>query len=250
MNFIQKLYYQLIESDNKPLIDKISNLELSNKLLTSTVESLEDSNDSLKESVNKLMDEVNQLTPKIDELEEYWNNKRPKVESKTYPARRISGGKDNVYVDPRVFFNTYNSLPVMTGSNDEKALSAMRYVKNKITYTPDNTQFKFEEEWLFPFETLKLERGDCEDGAILIANILLHSGVPYWRIRLNAGDVKGGGHCWCTYLRESDNQWIILDWCYWYKNDGTVYKDAEDYYNIWFSFNSNYIFTNEVFDRK
>ena len=53
-------------------------------------------------------------------------------------------------------------------------------------------------------------------------------------IRLNAGDVKGGGHCWCTYLAEKDNVWYILDWCYWYnesKDLGRTWKDAEKYYD-------------------
>ena len=67
------------------------------------------------------------------------------------------------------------------------------------------------DNWQSPEETEMMKKGDCEDGAILIANMMLMSGVPYWRIRLNAGDVQGGGHAWVTYLRESDNQWIILD---------------------------------------
>ena len=195
--------------------------------------------------------ELKAQLPKIDPLETYWNNKRPKAERYTYKARTLIAGSKNVPVDPRIFFTPDDTnIPTVNGkTNDEKALAGMRLVKNLITYTPDINQFKFDEEWLFAYETMFLQKGDCEDGAILIANILLKSGVPYWRIRLNAGSVKGGGHCWCTYLRESDNKWVILDWCYWYTADGRMYKDAEDYFDIWFSFNQEYIYLNEEFER-
>ena len=40
---------------------------------------------------------------------------------------------------------------------------------------------------------------------------MYQSGIPYYRIRLVAGNVTTGGHLWCTYLRESDNRWYVLD---------------------------------------
>jgi hypothetical protein len=51
-----------------------------------------------------------------------------------------------------------------------------------------------------------------------MANIMLRSGIPYYRIRLNAGNVNGGGHAYVTYCRETDNQFVVLDWCYYPNN--------------------------------
>ena len=73
--------------------------------------------------------------------------------------------------------------------------------------------------------------------------------MPPWRVRLNAGNVQGGGHCWVTYLREVDNKWIILDWCYWYTKNGVEWKTAEKYYDIWFSWNYDFVFLGDKLDR-
>jgi len=177
-------------------------------------------------------------------LESYWNNKRRKI-NKKHKARPLPGKLEAQNVDPRIFFTPYDStIPKVSGmSNDEKAQKALQKVRNDITYVPEFTQFKMPEFWLFAWETQKLRKGDCEDGAILMANIMLRSGIPYWRIRLNAGDVKSGGHAYVTYLAEKDNQWYILDWCYWpTRKLDTLYKDAEKYFSIWYSWNTKYIF--------
>ncbi len=99
--------------------------------------------------------------------------------------------------------------------------------------------------------------GDCEDGAILLANIMVRSGIPYYKVRITAGDVddnKGnrGGHCFVVYYCESKDKWVILDWCYWADENTKIenrkdYKDENYYKSIWFSWNQYYSFTNETF---
>ena len=186
------------------------------------------------------------------ELEKYWNNKRPSSETLLYPARPLPydmlGG--NIPVDPRIFWGEDSSIPMVTGStNDERAIKALDYVARRITYTADINPAEF---WQFGFETLKRNKGDCEDGAILLASILINSGIPYWRIRLNAGDVQGGGHCYVTYLAEKDNTWYLLDWCYDYnlaRGLNRTFKSAQDYFGIWFSWNKQFIFPNDELDR-
>ena len=91
--------------------------------------------------------------------------------------------------------------------------------------------------------------GDCEDGAILMANILLNSGVPYWRMRLNKGYVqlKQGKeyHCWLTYLAE-DNEWRTIDWCFKPQECldlGLTWKDSEDYLFCDSSWNNKFSFS-------
>ena len=82
------------------------------------------------------------------------------------------------------------------------------------------------ENWSFSYQTLGRMNGDCEDGAILLYDILRNAGVPAWKLRLNAGWVKTqdiqqplGGHVWLSYYVESqfwkskrDDKWVILDW--------------------------------------
>lgn len=247
MNWFQKIYYGIQVSDNDQFLKAIDEKNIQITELKKEVDDLALLNDENAKIILQLQSKI----PKIDPLETEWNNKRPSNNSYRYKARTILNGTTNVEVDPRIFYTPVdNVIPELTkGTNDEKALNILQIVHDMIKYAPDMTQFKYDEEWLFPYETWTLKKGDCEDGAILIANILLKSGIPYWRVRLNAGTVQGGGHCWCTYLRESDNKWIILDWCYWYDTKGAIYKDAEKYYNIWFSFNTKYIYLDETFER-
>jgi hypothetical protein len=110
--------------------------------------------------------------------------------------------------------------------------------------------------WLFPFESLYSGYGDCEDGAILVANLLINAGIPSYKVKVAAGVVGGGGglfasgtaHLWCIYLA-SDGQWRVLDWC-----NGESYrgkprktplelklaKNDTTYGEIWFTFNDEY----------
>lgn len=236
-----------------------------NAMLRQEIDILAASEEVLEADVHELQERVKTLNGQLNdtlalwdheqresELEAYWNTKRKPTNSYQYRGRVLAGNR--IPIDVRVFWTENNNLlpKYNTGSNDDKAMSALRWVANNITYTTDAKQFDSSEHWLFPFETLHSRKGDCEDGAIVMANIMLNSGIPYWRIRLNAGDVKGGGHAWVTYLRESDDQWVVLDWCYW-PNDslrGLLWSDAENYFNIWFSWNRDHVFANDMLDRK
>jgi predicted transglutaminase-like cysteine proteinase len=191
-----------------------------------------------------LADELAKCENDESEIEKYWNNRRPKQD--IFYNREE---KDGTYsIDVRNYFQPYDSaIPIFHNtSNDGLALSALKWVETNITYVPDKTEYGIDEFWCYPYQTLKHMKGDCEDGAILLASIMLKSGIPYWRIRLNAGSVSGGGHAYVTYCRETDNQFVVLDWCYWYKSipikDRALHKDEQDYYGIWFSWNQKYAF--------
>jgi hypothetical protein len=110
--------------------------------------------------------------------------------------------------------------------------------------------------WLFPFESLYSGYGDCEDGAILVANLLINAGIPSYKVKVAAGLVGSGGglfaegtpHLWCIYLA-SDGQWRVLDWCNGESYDGKqkkkplqlkLAKDDTTYGEIWFTFNDEY----------
>lgn len=212
------------------------------------IEALTKDNESItrlsEDKIKKLQTEIEKLKQPVDPLDKYWNERRP-VTNWRYSAR------DKTVVDPRMFFQYDNTLPSFANlnSNDDRALNCLAWVRKYIKYTLKDE--KGGEYWKFAYETLRDKQGDCDDGAILMACMMLNSGIPYWRIRINAGSVQGGNHCYVTYLKESDNEWYVLDWCYWYYPMGTKWKLAEKYYadsdgkegfGIWGSFNQRYSF--------
>jgi len=233
MNWFKELYDKIdvyFSKDENIVIEQLKKLNKNYKhqLGVRQAELLE-----LNNNINILQEELNAIH-KEKKFESYWNNVRSKTKI-TYPAR------EGIWSDPRMFLGFDHSLYYPTvGNNDDKAKLILDYVARKITYTSDE-----KENWQFAYETWERKKGDCEDGAILMAVMMLNSGIPYWRIRLNAGNVQGGGHAYVTYLREFDNQWYILDWCYWYaesKNFSKLWKEAEKYFGIWFSVNQKYCY--------
>ncbi|MCE5212523.1 MAG: hypothetical protein LLG40_13350 [Deltaproteobacteria bacterium] len=110
------------------------------------------------------------------------------------------------------------SLIFAGGSNDDIAIEITRWVADNITYHSDNPN---SDTWNDAKRTLNDGYGDCEDGAILIASLLLNMGVLASNVRVYFGTTNGIGHAWAMYRRSSDNQWITLDW-----TSGSAYWDA------------------------
>ena len=82
---------------------------------------------------------------------------------------------------------------------DEQVLECKKWVQNNITYKGDPIAWKMLEYWQTLIETLQLRAGDCEDGAHLMYALCIFKGVPENRLKIMAGDVIGGGHCWLAY---------------------------------------------------
>jgi len=199
--------------------------------------------------------------------ERYFNNKYPK-EIIFYKGRFIKnfGMYD---IDIRNFFTNPNVEELkkivkdFNGSDDDKALLCQKWIFNNIKYVPDKSQVGLNEYWMYPSETLKTRKGDCDDGAILMANLMVSSGIPYWKIRINAGNVFDrnnklmGGHAYVTYYCEEKNKWVALDWCY-YADTNVKIINKPDYKlsilygkgKVWFSFNKKYSFTKSNTDLK
>ena len=181
-----------------------------------------------------LADENMRLNNDItDPNEEYWNNKRPKVEHFKWLVHETDG---DYQVDVRNWLMPYDAtLQEIKGkTNDEKTYNALMWVMDNIKYNDDEKVYGFPEYWAKVYQTTKHKRSDCEDGnAILLNSMLLKAGVPYWRIRSNIGMVNGGYHAYLTYCRETDNQFIVLDFCYWPNRklikDRPLHKDEQNY---------------------
>lgn len=164
------------------------------------------------------------------ELARYYNYKYPQQKI-LYWGRLIPGNPARMPVDVRNFIVPRNHnleyvLDELIGlekkePNDVKAQKIQKWVIDNLVYVYDNHRIEGQPEyWQYVDETLYLGTGDCEDGAILMASLMLTAGIPSWRLRIAAGWVQtaptaqGGGHAWCCYLRESDNRFVPLDWCY------------------------------------
>lgn len=211
----------------------------------------------------ELSSELIELRDKLDTMykeeqkEEYYNNKYPKTDI-TYAGRVVPNSNKIVDIDVRNFFDEYDSeirkvveeLELEKLSDDKKALACLKWVVSHIKYVGDKTKGN-NEFWQFGYETLYYKTGDCEDGAILLMNMLLIAGVPYWKLRPSAGlvQLKGKkiGHAYLTYYCQSGDNWVILDWCYWpnnlYIENRPDYKDEKNYLNVWFSWNKKYCFS-------
>ena len=133
-------------------------------------------------------------------------------------------------------------------TNDVKAYKILLWVQENIPYISDRKNYGMDEYWTTPVETLKKMSGDCEDGAFLIHSLMLNAGIPWERVRTYGGEVmvgtaaETGGHGWTAYKREIDDEWVVLDWCY-YPNQEPVdertsmSKDMK-YIDDWFYINT------------
>jgi transglutaminase-like putative cysteine protease len=69
--------------------------------------------------------------------------------------------------------------------------------------------------WQRPAETFERRRGDCEDMAVLLASLLITSGISAYNVRVVFGSVydrqRGElGHAWVMYKTER-GEWVPLD---------------------------------------
>ena len=200
--------------------------------------------DGLKKEITNLK----YPNPKEQEL----NNKYP-TEDLTYLRHETDG---DYKIDLRNFINPYDSfIPKVDGKTDEeKAVNGLKIILDNIKYIDDKSDYGFQEYWSYSYQTWSRKKGDCEDMSILLHNILLKSGVPYWKIRLTCGNVDDGkgkvGHCFVTYYYEKENKWVLLDCCY-YPNSLPIelrkdYKEEIFYKETWFSWNQKYCFTKDI----
>lgn len=191
------------------------------------------------------------------ELSSYYNYKHPRVEIKYY-GRGLANNLGRIvcdvsnYLMPGDFMVKHIVHEILDidlkDDHDEKVDKIQKWVCQNLKYAYDSTISGYVEHWQFPFESIQLGYGDCEDGAFLITSLMLAAGIPRWRVRVAAGLVRTGnptaptgGHGWACYLRESDNKWVPVDWCYYPDMAPTAkkvtLKENRNYIDTWFSFN-------------
>jgi len=148
-----------------------------------------------------------------------------------------------------------NSIVLPTDSDDEKMEKIQKWVVENIEYMTDEQQYGYEELWIPPVMVLKTNKGDCEDGAFLIMSLGLNSGVDPERLRMYGGFVDAGpgaasgGHGWVAYRRQSDDEWIAVDFSYYPDlrpmDDRIPLKDDEKYVEDYFFITNQYTMITE-----
>lgn len=205
----------------------------------------------------------------VQNTAEYWNNKWAK-NTIVYQGRALRGRQDRISVDVKNFVIANDDIlktlitrySLRKPTFNETAHACQQFVVKYLRYKDDTTQNQCPEFWQFPFETIASQIGDCEDGAILMASLMINAGIPAWRVKVCAGIVQEaptapeGGHAYCIYLADRPDlqegmAWEIHDWCYF--EDSKIptgkktlaryggYKGC--YKKVWFTFNNEYAWT-------
>lgn len=205
-----------------------------------------------------------------DEVVNYWNNKWKK-EVVIYAGRTLKNSNQPIEVDVKNFITTNDNIlesyvnfnGLRKDTYNKTAHACQKFVFDFLTYTSDDVQSSCPEFWQFPFETISSKLGDCEDGAILMASLMIQAGIPSWRVKVVGGIVQQsptapqGGHAYCVYLADREDgtlDWEIHDWCYFEdSNTPTGCKPLareggynQAYKEIWFTFNNEYSWSNEL----
>jgi hypothetical protein len=170
---------------------------------------------------------------------DYWNNKWETapiiytgraLRAESYKKRIDADVKSFIKKDDAILWHVITQVGLRKETPNETALAIQNFVCKFLKYKYDDLTAEIEEFWLFPFESIQAEIGDCEDGAILIAALLINAGIPSWRVKVAAAEVLAdpvfapsdtevGGHAYCLYLADRQDserklEWVILDWCY------------------------------------
>ena len=208
-------------------------------------------------------------------LSDFWDNKHPKQDI-IYSGRSLPTScptchqrtmSQNIPLDVRKLVNSDDAVlkkiikenNLIGSSDDQTILLVQQWVVKNLRYVGDDKNEGVMEFWQFPFETVASKIGDCEDGAILIASLVLNAGVPSHKIRITAGMVQPaptaptGGHGYVTFLREADENWIVIDWCFYEDSkievkDKKIFKENTLYKEIWFSFNDKYSWAHKEYE--
>lgn len=100
------------------------------------------------------------------------------------------------------------------GSFDLRAYVITEFVSKKVEYRLTEGL----DPWQFPDETLSLLSGDCEDRALLIASMLLASGISSFNVRVALGKFRAWfgekhediDHVWVMYKDEA-GKWQVIE---------------------------------------
>lgn len=201
----------------------------------------------------------------------YWNNRWPKSPI-IYAGRALRGSSAQIRVDVRNFVTVNDAVlhevirenRLIREDLNATAWKVQQFVCSYLTYAYDEKAKDCPEFWQFPFESLASRVGDCEDGAVLMASLMIQCGIPRFRVKVAGGAVATGknpgtgtsslgSHAYCLFLADRKDsvrgmEWEVHDW--------TFHADPEiptgkkplakhggrenRYRDVWFTFNNIY----------
>jgi len=95
-------------------------------------------------------------------------------------------------------------------SDDEKVKVVNDYVNGLVKYKDDKQNWKDEDYWATPVETLSKRRGDCEDFVILKYRTLIELGVPDSKLLASyVKTKKKQAHMVLLYKDEKNKTWVL-----------------------------------------
>jgi peptidoglycan hydrolase CwlO-like protein len=155
----------LLESMKDSLSEEISDLNAQILTLNSRIESLQiQNNDNFVAAYQNLRDVINQRSIPSN-ISDFITPQDPEVTAMVYS---ITGGWSNTS-DWNEFWTDVKELYIWTITNIEYRSDGLSPV---LPLNPANIPYFQAEMWQFPNETLKLEKGDCEDQAILLCSMI------------------------------------------------------------------------------
>lgn len=214
---------------------------------------------------------------------DYWNDKWETapiiytgraLRGESYKKQIDADVKTFMKKDDAILWHVITQIGLRKDTPNETAWEIQKFVCNFLKYKYDDETEDCPEFWQFPFEAIQSEIGDCEDGAILIASLLINAGIPSWRVKVCAAQVMAdpifapsdselGGHAYCIYLADRPDsnrklEWCILDWCYLQDPEVPIEEKplARDggqegaYRDIWFTFNDEQSWAQTGFEVK
>jgi hypothetical protein len=97
--------------------------------------------------------------------------------------------------------------------------------------------------WQFPSETIVLQKGDCEDLAILWASLAIKCGVPRHKVHVDLGMFGNMGHAYGIYKPSPTAKELLIEstQSFRYKNDHLTTLESHSEYVSYFAFNDRFM---------
>lgn len=167
------------------LNDEISDLNSQILTLKSQIASLQTQNDDATSEITTLNSEMAHLQLAYDNFVAAYQNLRDVINQRSIPSNisdfitpqdpevtsmvySITGGWSNIS-DWNEFWTDVKALYIWIRTNIEYRSDGVSPV---LPFNPANIPYYQAEMWQFPNETLELEKGDCEDQAILLCSMI------------------------------------------------------------------------------
>ena len=207
MLWLKRLFASDWEAEIKELNDKLGYCELG--------QSQRDADIANKDrNITELADRIDQQIKEIEVLTNEPATERPTwmVEGTVYKGRRTVNfvTKERLTVEPEDLYivtpSIHNAVKdILMLDFDKQIKSIWAKVISWVTYRYDE-----DEEWLFPQETLRLCKGDCEDGTILFVSMCRAAGIPSDRVFNVCGKYNDIGHSF-PIVQMSDGKWYVFE---------------------------------------